>query len=75
MSSMILAMGRPRRIVAFDALIVGTARAYNADCIVAYDPDVKKLAEKAGITGREPSLFRRDPDLFHRMKPISPPKT
>jgi predicted nucleic acid-binding protein len=69
------ATSTPRRIVAFDALIVGTARAYRADCIVAYDSDVKKLAERAGIPCHEPDHFRPAPDLFSRMKPISPPKT
>jgi hypothetical protein len=65
----------PRRIVAYDALIVGTARAYNADCIVADDQDMKKLAAKAGIDCREPSHFRPDPTLFRGTKPMFPPKT
>ncbi len=64
-----------RRIVAYDALIVGTARAYNADCIVAYDTDVKKLAAKAGVDCREPSHFRQDPTLFSGIRQFVPPKT
>lgn len=58
----------PKRIVAFDALIVGTASAYSADCVVSYDDDVKKLAVKAGIDCYEPSHFGPDPDLFSGSK-------
>jgi predicted nucleic acid-binding protein len=58
------ASGSTRRVTSYDALIVGTARAYHADCIVSYDKDVKSLAPKAGIACHEPSHFRADPTLF-----------
>jgi predicted nucleic acid-binding protein len=53
-----------RRIVTYDALIVGTARAHNADAVVAYDDGVHKLAAKAGVACHEPSHFKPDPLLF-----------
>ena len=56
--------GTTRRVVSYDALIVGTARAYNVDCIVTLDAGVHSLANKAGLTSREPAYFRGDPKLF-----------
>jgi predicted nucleic acid-binding protein len=56
-----------RRVVSYDALIVGTARAHRADCVVAYDTDVKHLASVAGIACHEPSYFRRDATLFSKL--------
>lgn len=66
--------GNTRRVVSYDALIVGTASAYHADCIVTYDADMKSLAAKASIACYEPAHFRADPTLFG-MKQLFPPKT
>jgi predicted nucleic acid-binding protein len=55
-----------RRIVTYDALIVGTARFYGADFIVSYDEDVQKLAAKARVGCCEPAHFKSDPLLFGR---------
>ena len=58
------ATGNTRRVVQYDALIVGTARANGVDCLVTYDHDIKALAQKADVMTREPSHFRADPTLF-----------
>lgn len=42
----------------YDALIVASAARYNADSVVALDPDIFKLVEYVGLTAHRPGDFR-----------------
>lgn len=43
-----------RRVVSYDAMIVGTAEFHRADVLVTLDDDVKALAKLAGVRVAEP---------------------
>jgi predicted nucleic acid-binding protein len=55
-----------RRVVKYDALIVGTAQFHRADVLVTLDEDVKALAKLAGVRAEEPRdlLQGAQGDLF-----------
>lgn len=48
-----------RRIVSYDALIVGTAAFHEAEVLVTLDADVKALAKLAGVRAVEPKELLR----------------
>lgn len=48
-----------RRVVTYDALIVGTAQFYRADVLVTLDDDVKALAKLARVPVAEPKDLLR----------------
>lgn len=46
--------GASRRVVGFDALVVGTAKFHGADVLVTLDDDVLALAASAGVPAARP---------------------
>lgn len=68
--------GTSRRVVAYDALIVASARVHRAECVVSLDEDIHRLAKHANVPSCPPDAIVKQLHITFdwRFNKADPPK-